>query len=372
MLEFIKPLNISVLSFIVDIGIPLNTIDILVLGNFLELNEVILGIELNYLRGVKKIRKGVIFNNKDNFYNQLTLLISFPIFGIKVQRKIKIFTGGKVHVCGCQHQDEINIMFQILYDIINKFQIRKKVELFPIGPLILDSEDYIYNPLNNKIIGLVKSNSESEQDIYIQGEKVVYTEFSHTVYKDCFWISEKFNIKGIKIIFDLTGHKVGFQKKNQPPEITEKPQQTYEIIEEEFRFDFQDRINEMNLKKIDIILLNSYYQIKIKLNKKKLKELLERDNYHVFYEPLIYHALKLMYYFGPNAKNGKCLCSKTEYCSKTDNNPSSKKVCSCIKTTTMISSNGSVLLYGFKSLEQRDEVFSILNTYIDNNYHQII
>ena len=48
-----------------------------------------------------------------------------------------------------------------------------------------------------------------------------------------------------------------------------------------------------------------------------------------------------MYYFGDNAKNGKCNC---------------KSKCGCIKTTSIISSNGSILFYGFRSLKQRDEV----------------
>ena len=55
-------------------------------------------------------------------------------------------------------------------------------------------------------------------------------------------MTEKFNIKGFKNIFDLTGNKVGIQKKDKVIEWNCSPKQSYTDINEEFIFNFKDRV----------------------------------------------------------------------------------------------------------------------------------
>lgn len=360
-MEFIKPLEISVLSYIANLNISLTSVDILLLATFLEIDETILGVELNYLRGVKIIRKGLQFKNKNNFYNQLTLYINFTFKEKNIQRKVKIFIGGKIHVCGCQNEEEIKIIFSILKNIFSKVNVDKKIDLFPLGQLIIDSDDFIYTPDDNKVIGIVNSNGQ----VYINGELVSPIEDVINNKRYELWLANKL-VNGKRNIYDNSGNLIGFEiKKNRKREYNGAPFIFNGDIKERLIYNLDDKVKNMQLNDLEVILLNSYYQIKAFIDKQKLKEYLQNLNYHVSYEPLIYHALKIMYYFGENSDNGKCNCFKLI---KTDDNKDKLKKeypkCTCIKTTSIVSSNGSVLLYGFRSLEQRNHVFDWLNNHI--------
>lgn len=331
-----KELKISVMSFLAMINIDFSITDLITLARYLPINKVLLGLELNYLRGAKIIKRGETDSKTEKgFYNQLTLLINI---GNKNNRKVKIFTHGKIHVCGCNSENDPQLIYNILNSLLFNFKVNKKIEMFPLGNLIVDNEDFIYNCHNN-IIGVLK-----ETDVYIHFEKVVpFLGIIENIDYELF-ISSKYHLDYKKTIYDTNGNIIGELNKSDK-------KITYFNIPEK-NIDFKERIiyklntNSMKLSDVQFILINSFYKYKNDINKDKLKDKLLEKGYHIYYEPLIYHALKVMYYFGENSKNGICSCISK---------------CNCKKSTCLVSSNGSVLLYGFKSIDERDEVYNWLN-----------
>ena len=160
------------------------------------------------------------------------------------------------------------------------------------------------------------------------------------------------------MVYDNGGNTIGLMDKQSREIEYSKDPETFPIdFSNEFVFDLSEKSKSMELSNVKIILLNSYYKIRGVILKEKFKIYMDKLGYHTSYEPVIYHALKTMYYFGEYAKNGICFCYKNK-------SIDIKHTCSCIKNTCIISSNGSVLLYGFKSYEQRDIVYEWLNAHL--------
>lgn len=335
-----KKLSISVISFILDIGIDINSNDLLTLGLYLPIDDQVKGLELNYLRGVKIIRRGIVFNTKNNFYNQLTLLI--------MGKKVKIFTGGKVHICGCKLVKESTEIFDIIKTKLLNFYVDLHISYFPLGQFVIDSENYLYHRTDMKIIGM-----KLDKTIYLNGEAVELkiNKFNKEIIQ-----SLKYNINGIKKIYDYSGNIIGTILKKDNKTKNDVFNYTYVNNQpiERLVFNGPKIFKDIKLVKNDIILLNSTYKVNIPINKLDFKGILDKLGMHTHFEPLIYHALKLMYYFGDNAVNGICKCSSKE------------STCTCTKTTSIISGNGSILLYGFKSIETRDIVYNFINTNLVN------
>lgn len=345
MCEIEKPLKVSVISYIVDINVDFTITDLLVLSMYLPINDVLLGIQLNYLRNVKNINRGVLSlsGSKNSFYNQLTLLLKVN----NSEFKVKVFIGGKIHICGCKREEEVDDIVSILKNILRPFSVNKQLELFPIGNLVADKEDFIYSDC--KIIGVMK-----DDNIYFHSEKVVPLDINR-------WISKTY-INNMKNIYNNKGEIITrVSKKDSICSYDNKEIEIKENVIERLEYDIKEKTKDISIVSKEIILLNCSFKIKNRIDKEKLKDYLKSTNYHVYYEPLIYHALKVMYYFGENAVEGRCKCYGGGR-GVIDSSPSS---CSCYKITAIIFTNGSVLLYGSRNYEQTVIVFEWLKNILD-------
>ena len=90
--------------------------------------------------------------------------------------------------------------------------------------------------------------------------------------------------------------------------------------------------------------MNYMCKLNCMLNKDKLYLLFKYNGFLCNYEPNIYHGMKIIYYFN-NEKNSKqCLCNENK--------------CVCIKTTSILCSNGNILFYGFRNKKQVDLLYN--------------
>lgn len=74
------------------------------------------------------------------------------------------------------------MIYQVLEKIIKNFTIEEERSFFPLGDLVVDQENYIYNPHNNHIIGVL-----DEEKVYLNNEEVI-------PFKEN-WIAKKYDNK---------------------------------------------------------------------------------------------------------------------------------------------------------------------------------
>lgn len=351
-MKIIKPLKICTISFSFQTNIDFSSTDLLTLALYLKCDERILGIFLNYLRDTKIIKKG--FDKKEpkktSVYNQISLLLKI---NDKDERKVKLFTGGKMIVCGCKHDNDVQEVYDTFISILNDFKVNENVEIYPVGSLIVDKNNIIFNT-KQKIIGLIDNKSK----VYLKGEHVLPVLHNDI---EC-WITSKFNSEKRKNIYDSDGEIISYinKPKKKDEEITvylKESDINLDKIEDKIYFDFKDKISSAKLDNIKIVLFNQTYKMDIIIDKRKLNDILNKKGYHTSYNDEIFANLKLFYYFGENSLNGKCDCK--------NNKLNDKILCTCEKETAIIAGNGTVMLYGFKS-KKHLIVHDFINNFIDS------
>lgn len=231
MINILEELSTSVISYVITTNIKFTDIDLLVLAEYLTIKDNLIGLKFIYNRGNKRIFKGQFKDdNRDGFFNQLTLLINRD----NTSYKIKLFIGGKIHICGLKNE---NIIDDIISDIFSIFKFK----------------------INN--------------------------------------------IENIQVVSK------------------------------------------------DIILLNKKFKIGHCVDKEKLYSILLNYNYRVYYEPLIYHGLKIFYYINDEySSDGICYCTTENI----------KNKCTCRRVTIIVFSNGSILLYGSKNNNDCEIIYNWL------------
>lgn len=337
--------KISVLSYIIQLNLyNLNILDLITIAKYIPINEQITGLQFNYLRNVFIIERGKT-NKKNCFYNQLTMYIKLKNSSIK---KLKLFNKGKCHICGCKNEDEVSETINILLTNLTNFNINITEPLFPYKNFAITKDNFIISS-NNNIIGYIKNinnsqNKNSQQLIYISGERVVFYNLKNKSYL----ISFKFHQNKYKHIYNTNGEKIGLIDKKYNIIDLNEGNLNDSIEKELISYNFSKKYNNIQLISKEICLLNSYVHLNVCINKKKLFEWLKQRNYHVSYEPLIFHALKLFYYTNKekNIYEGRCKCDKIK--------------CDCDKSTCIICGNGCLLFYGFKDINTRDTVFKFI------------
>jgi len=337
-----RPLNSTTISGIFNINCPdISIDDLLSLAYYLEINDKILGIDIIYMRGIHRISKGENKKRKNkktkDFFNQLTFILNIGDSLNIIKRNVKLFVGGSLHVCGCKNLNDFSLIFDIIKDLLQNINIPISKHVYP----------FVY--INNTIIGVEIDNIK-----YLHGEIVKKT----IIYDESRLVSIKFNVFSNKNIYDLDGNKIGIITKiGKRRNFTE--QLTYvDTVKPQNSFNLLDKIQSIKLSEINITLMNYTFKYNFDIDKNKLYTILKKKMIFTIYEPVVYHALKMMYYFGVNADNGICKCLKLNKTGK----------CDCQKTTLLICTNGNILMYGFRSYNQIEFIYNYLNNIIINDY----
>lgn len=268
MINILEELSTSVISYVITTNIKFTDIDLLVLAEYLTIKDNLIGLKFIYNRGNKRIFKGQFKDdNRDGFFNQLTLLINRD----NTSYKIKLFIGGKIHICGLKNENIIDDIISDIFSIIN-IEFNSNIKTYIYNKQIVDEKGYVYDN-NMKLIG-----------------------FHEIILK-----------------YDKNGYEI-------------RP----------FKFKINN-IENIQVVSKDIILLNKKFKIGHCVDKEKLYSILLNYNYRVYYEPLIYHGLKIFYYINDEySSDGICYCTTENI----------KNKCTCRRVTIIVFSNGSILLYG--------------------------
>ena len=351
-----KPLTTATITYIFQSNINFSSTDLLTLALYLECDEKNLGFELNYLRDVMIIKKGISLRKKNqnksyrSVYNQMSFLLKINETDT---RKIKVFTGGKIAVCGCKKEQDVNDVYNTFLSILNDFKVDEKVEIYPLGSLIVDKKNLIFNS-KQKIIGLIDKKTK----VYLKGEYVLPI-LHNTI--EC-WITSKFNSEHKKNIYDSDGEIISYipkplKKQEEIITYVKDSDIKLENVKEKIYFDFKDKILSAKLDKITISIFNKTYSLDTTIDKRKLNDILIEKKYHTGEEVSGSSKLKFFYYFGENSINGRCDCKNHKI--------EDKFKCLCERATILISGNGTILLFGLKS-EKHLIVHDFINNLLDN------
>jgi hypothetical protein len=126
-----------------------------------------------------------------------------------------------------------------------------------------------------------------------------------------------------------------------------------------------------DIKKYNIVLINSDYYIGFEIHRSDLHELFI-EKYKIFssYEPCIYPGVNSKFYYNSSHNDpdypGKCICSKA--CNgkgKGDGNGNCKKI------TVAAFQSGSVIITGAQSIEQIHTAYNFVNKVFDDNFEKI-
>ena len=82
------------MSVIIETDICIKSIDLLILALFLNINDKILGLYLDYMRGIYILKKGKNISEKKGFYNQLSMILKL---NSGIELKCKLFVNGNIH-----------------------------------------------------------------------------------------------------------------------------------------------------------------------------------------------------------------------------------------------------------------------------------
>lgn len=129
-------------------------------------------------------------------------------------------------------------------------------------------------------------------------------------------------------------------------------------------------IDNLGCRNYRLRLINSDFRVGYEIRREQLYKIL-MDNYKVCcsFEPCIYPAVKIKYYFNEsrNIKDGICYCSKK--CIIGKGCGSGDKLCK--KVTIAVFQSGCIIITGGQSIEQVEEAYRYINEILSENIEHI-
>lgn len=412
-------LNYKISTITMSLQMPNCNLNLMNIGKYLQIDENIIGIKYNF--GKSSILKGKYSTsiykksktknqnkiNKTLFYNQVSIIVNLDPQSNDKVINVKLFGNGSLHLTGIKHPlDGKNILY-ILYKKLLCLRSQYDTILLTadINNVYLDNNNNIYTRDNTdkRIIGFK----------YILKNEVIYNIHKKDYLIDSktgLFISKKFESKRSKPLLDLNGDKIGVCKiellKNKSKLYKNNSNVNFDyhtgfiyydgdgksniIGKINYRFDKEFDINKIfvddqiieykyncnpfsqesiiytlhDLKNLnenelqcDINCINIYLKLDFELNRQRLFNELIKQSYITEYKPEKYSGVKLRYKIStqPIHKMGICECINK---------------CTCNNITFLIFQSGNVIVTGFKSLIEIDNIinnFNMMITSIKNN-----
>ena len=115
----------------------------------------------------------------------------------------------------------------------------------------------------------------------------------------------------------------------------------------------------------DIVLINSDFDIKFKVNREILQRIVIEGGYYSSYEPLIYPGVNIKYYFNKEKQlTGVCNC--TEQCNGKGNDGFCKKI------TIAVFNSGKIIITGGQSNEHLNTAHKFITDLINDKKEEIM
>ena len=298
---------------------------------------------ISMVYGDKPVKSSNIKKNNRPFFNQATIIVKLnPLKNIN----IKIFSNGKIQMTGVKRKEDGEKALNL---IIEKLKLTKG--LIPIEKLldsqlikyyleltnthILDESFYEMNkdnkPFLNRVLIIDKINEIITKKVIMNYESINGTKPSDTQ------IKEYIESKELDMLFA-------------------------ESIED---------LDQIHIENIDIVLINSDFNINFKIKRNNLYSILSKD-YQITtrYEPCIYPGVNSKYYWNKAYENfeyeGKCYCSKPCIGKGKGNGDGD-----CKKITIAAFQSGSVIITGAREIIHIEKAQAFINRVFRENYDLI-
>ena len=301
--------RISTMTMITSFNCNIN---LEVVSRYFKLDDKI----ISMVYGDKPVKSINIKKNNRPFFNQATIIVKLdPLKNIN----IKIFSNGKIQMTGVKKKKDGEMALNLIID-----KLKETNGLVPVKNL-LDSQliDYYLEISNKSLI----------DDEYIEKDKDLKNILNRT-----------------KIIEEI-----------------------YEIKDKDIQVlvNSIENLSNIKIENIDIVLINSDFNINFKIKRNNLFSILSNDyNIVTRYEPGIYPGVNSKYYWNKEYVNekyeGKCYC--TQKCNgkgKGNGNGDCKKI------TIAAFQSGSVIITGAREILHIEKAKNFINRVFKENYELI-
>jgi len=271
---------------------------------------------ISMVYGDKPVKSMNIKKNNRPFFNQATIIVKLdPLKNIN----IKIFINGKIQMTGVKKKVDGEAALQLIME-----KLKKTNGIIPVKYL-LDSQ-------------LIKYYLELIDEQYID-------EIFYELNKDNKPVLMRDEL--LKIIYEKKGEDIGIYA---------------ESIED---------LSVIKIENIDIVLINSDFNINFKIKRNNLFSILSKDyNIVTRYEPGIYPGVNSKYYWNKDyvgyEYEGKCYCTK-KCIGKGKGNGNGD----CKKITIAAFQSGSVIITGAREILHIEKAKNFINRVFRENYELI-
>ena len=348
--------RISTMTMITTFGCNIN-LD--VVDKYFEVDNVI--ISMDY--GHKPVKSSTIKKrkNKRPFFNQATMIVKLdPLKKINV----KIFSNGKIQMTGVKKESDCRLALNIIIKRLEKTNGKVNIKKL----LVSHQSEILQKYLNRDFMPLSEYyyNKDDKTDSLIIDSKKVYQHL----------ISVIFLKKSKNYTFPLP---IDFYKKNvilmknYDEEITYEADtnKMYELLEENdisyMAYSIENQ-KEINIGKIETVLINSDFNVNFKIKRNILHSIL-KDDYQIVsrFEPGIYPGVNNKYYFNRDYLNkehkGRCYCTK-----KCEGKGTGKGNGECKKITIAAFQSGSIIITGAREIEHIIAAKNFITNVLKENY----
>ena len=268
---------------------------------------------ISMVYGDKPVKNSNLKKNNRPFFNQATIIVMLdPLRKINV----KIFSNGKIQMTGVKKLDEGH---EALKYIIEKLKITDG--LIPLDKVLDSQLEKVYEE---------KREGEHFKDSYPIDDPLLYRE---------------------RLIWEVD-------------KLIDDTNLLCHCIENDKEFRYSD---------IDIVLINSDFNINFKIKRNILHAIL-KDEYNLIsrFEPGIYPGVNNKFYWNteyksdPSKKPGVCYCNKP-----CDGKGLGCGDGDCKKITIAAFSSGSVIITGARKIEQINDCYDFINKVFKDNYMKV-
>lgn len=362
------------------------------IGKYLEIDDDIIGVKFSY--GNVSFSKGIYLTslykkskykkskiNQTLFYNQISLIVASQSSN---QTNVKLFQNGTLHITGCKSDDDGNYITNLLCQKLKKLQLKTTPIILTLNEynIALDCNNFIYDQTNNHIIGYYDMN----QKIYIiHNNEYIYS----TIYKNLISKNEK---NKTKKIINYNGIIIGEIKNTNKYESKHNNQKNIKLImynldKSECNHLQNEKLSIIDYKcsalktdinidpdfdpltnpkiNVDINCINVTMSLNMKINGQKLYTYLNNNQYICIYNPDVYSGIKFIYknpiYVNKKSNEGNKITSGICNCNMK---------CVCSNVTFLIFQTGNVIVSGFKSIKEIDDILAVFKNifkkYVNN------
>jgi len=129
-----------------------------------------------------------------------------------------------------------------------------------------------------------------------------------------------------------------------------------------------DILDNFDLKKKDfkIVLINSDFNIRFKINRNILHRIVTSNGYYSSYEPSIYPGVNIKYYYNHLYNDGICRCHGK--CSGKGNGDGESD---CKKITVAVFNSGNIIITGAQSNNQLNTAYEFINNLLKEKREEL-